>query len=157
MNGNEETANPIRPNSNDEEFEEGPGGLMCSVCGEAGTGEEGEEGRKAKGKKVDPRPSQEEVDEHMKSHIPYRSWCHHCVAGRGVNDSHIRGSEESDVPVIGMDYFYLHEGMKERAKRKEEEQKGEERRIYEMPVTCNDCSGQKIKDQTCRNATQERE
>ena len=40
----------------------------------------------------------------------------------------------SDVPVIGMDYFYLHEGMKERAKRKEEEQKGEERRIDEMPV-----------------------
>jgi hypothetical protein len=29
------------------------------------TEKEGEEGRKAKGKKVDPRPSQEEVDEHM--------------------------------------------------------------------------------------------
>jgi hypothetical protein len=73
MNGNVETVNPIRPNSNDEEFEEGPGGLMCGVCGEMGTGEEGEEGRKAKGKQVDPRPSQEEVGEHMKSHIPYRS------------------------------------------------------------------------------------
>ena len=23
---------------------------------------------------------------HMKTHIPYRSWCAHCVRGRGRND-----------------------------------------------------------------------
>ena len=47
-------------------------GLMCGVCGEETTVEEGEEGRKSTGKKVEPRPSQEEVDEHMRSHVPCR-------------------------------------------------------------------------------------
>ena len=33
-------------------------------------------------------PSQEEVDEHNVNHLPYRSWCRHCVRGRGKNQPH---------------------------------------------------------------------
>ena len=76
---------------------------------------------KEKGKKVgtskemvDPRPSTKEIEEHMREHIPYRNWCHHCVAGRGISDRHNRESEIGDIPVIGMDYFYLHENGEER-------------------------------------------
>jgi hypothetical protein len=50
-------------------------------------------------------PSKEDVDSHMVTHIPYRSWCDHCVRGRAVNDHHQKGkSEESSVPVISIDY-----------------------------------------------------
>ena len=28
-------------------------------------------------------PTQAEVDEHMLTHVPFRSWCPHCVKGRG--------------------------------------------------------------------------
>ena len=30
----------------------------------------------------DMRPSQEEVNAHNVSHLPYRSWCPHCVRGK---------------------------------------------------------------------------
>ena len=83
---------------------------------------------------MNPRPSAKEVEDHMREHIPYRNWCHHCVAGRGISDRHNRESEIGDIPVIGMDYFYLHENGEERKRRKEDEGKGIERRIEGMPV-----------------------
>ena len=36
------------------------------------------------------RPNKAEVDEHMLSHLPYRSWCAHCVKGT---------SEKTEVPL----------------------------------------------------------
>ena len=33
-------------------------------------------------KSTEPQPSRQEVEEHMKTHIPYRSWCPHCVRGK---------------------------------------------------------------------------
>ena len=27
-------------------------------------------------------PTQQEIDEHMVSHLPYRVWCAHCIRGR---------------------------------------------------------------------------
>ena len=30
-------------------------------------------------------PTQREIDEHMPLHLPYRAWCPHCVAGRGIS------------------------------------------------------------------------
>ena len=29
-------------------------------------------------------PTKEEREEHEKTHLPFRSWCRHCVRGRGV-------------------------------------------------------------------------
>ena len=82
---------------------------------------------------VDPRPSMKEVEEHLREHIPFRSWCHHCVAGIGVSDRHTRESEIGEIPVSGMDYFLFTRELR-RKKRKEEESNGVERRIEGMPV-----------------------
>ena len=79
-------------------------------------------------------PSKEDVDSHMVTHIPYRSWCDHCVRGRAVNDHHQRGkSEESSVPVISIDYAYFGETSEERKSRKDKERTGEEVKREEMP------------------------
>ena len=54
-------------------------------------------------------PSARERAEHEATHIPYRSWCVHCVRGRGRSTKHMkmkRDEEEPDVPRISMDYFF---------------------------------------------------
>ena len=67
-------------------------------------------------------PSKDEVEKHMVTHIPLRSWCDHCVRGRAVNDHHQKGkSEESSVPVICLDYAYFGETPEERTDRKSKE------------------------------------
>ena len=52
--------------------------------------------RKAKAKNVMMKPSQQEVDEHMLTHIPCRSWCEQCVAGKAKSNPHVKqkGKEE---------------------------------------------------------------
>ena len=42
--------------------------------------------RKSKNQRLSQR-----VQEYMKTHIPYRSWCAHCVTGRGRNDPYRSG------------------------------------------------------------------
>jgi hypothetical protein len=98
--------------------------------------EEDTMGLKAKGSKVDCIPSKEEVEEHLRSgHVPYRSWCKHCIYGRGEDKAHHRGiGEEGGIPVISMDYCYLYENMAERKERKKEESEGKFREIMEMPI-----------------------
>ena len=55
------------------------------------------------------QPTQTEIDEHRRaSHIPYRSWCKHCVEGRGLHDQR-KSSEERNklaksIPCVSMDY-----------------------------------------------------
>ena len=59
--------------------------------------EEQEEAGKRNVKNIhDPKlPSKEEVKEHYASgHMPYRSWCHHCVRGRGRERDHHRRSDQ---------------------------------------------------------------
>ena len=51
----------------------------------------------------DPKlPSQDDVENHRCSHIPFREWCRHCVMGRGRGDPHLR-TQGSTVPVVGLD------------------------------------------------------
>ena len=53
-------------------------------------------------------PTQAEVDEHNMTHLPYRSWCTHCVLGRGeAHPHHKSGDEERDVPELHMDYCFM--------------------------------------------------
>ena len=42
--------------------------------------EEAEEGRRPLFRKSENQPSSQEVQEHMKTHIPCHSWCAHCVS-----------------------------------------------------------------------------
>ena len=54
-------------------------------------------------------PSAEEVARHSATHLPYRSWCKHCVNGRGVAHPHVsqHNSKEGEVPTVGADYHYM--------------------------------------------------
>ena len=68
------------------------GGAGCEVnggegmkdCVDCDSDEEQESGKRATVKMNDPSmPSKAEREEHEKTHLPYRSWCRHCVLGRG--------------------------------------------------------------------------
>ena len=47
----------------------------------------------------DPKlPTEEERKEHEMTHLPYRSWCRHCVRGRGKDSAHkTRGGRGSSA------------------------------------------------------------
>ena len=72
-----------------------------------------EEGRPPVTRKRPKMPSKREREEHEATHVPFRSWCRHCVRGRGRNAPH-RSSAEVDeeeklrqVPRIAMDYHFM--------------------------------------------------
>ena len=72
-----------------------------------GNGEEAERVKHA----VDPgAPTAAQVEDHRKTHIPYRSWCKWCVLGRGRGIQHRSSAGASAVPIIGVDYFFLTKG-----------------------------------------------
>ena len=53
-----------------------------------------------------------EREEHEATPCPYRSWCRHCVRGRGRNSPHFKKkSQEEDqegkVARVSMDYFFM--------------------------------------------------
>ena len=73
---------------------------------------EPEEARKAKGTRAPTKPSQEEVNEHMLTHLPFRSWCPHCVRGKSKGKPHKRTEEEPrELPTIALDYTFMHESQ----------------------------------------------
>ena len=92
---------------------------MCQECNSTvspdnliamNEGEIAEEGIKTKGITAPYVPTKEEVEEHERSHIPFRAWCKHCVFGKGENTAH-RSTEatERGVPQLDWDYMYMKE------------------------------------------------
>ena len=66
---------------------------------EAEQAEAGGEERKVV-KVLDPRqPTDEERRTHNLTHLPYRSWCEHCVKGRGREADHKRLKSQPEVEV----------------------------------------------------------
>ena len=57
----------------------------------------------------DPKlPSKQEVDKHNITHLPYRSWCPHCIMGKGKAASHFRLPEREDgIPEVHVDYCFM--------------------------------------------------
>ena len=55
------------------------------------------------------QPSQSEVEDHeLGGHILFRSWCRHCIRGRGQALPHRTAPEcEHSTPVISWDYGFL--------------------------------------------------
>ena len=55
------------------------------------------------------RPSKEEVDAHNRTHLPYRSWCPHCVRGKARRRNHRRKRRKvkDGIPVISIDYTWM--------------------------------------------------
>ena len=41
--------------------------------------------------------------------MPYRSWCRHCVRGKGKSESHKRldAEKEHTIPTVSMDYCFM--------------------------------------------------
>ena len=77
----------------------------CGTDGDRRRRERRESGVRAPKRVQDPRVStQAEVDEHNLTHLPYRSWCTHCVRGRGKAHPHREsGDEERHVPELHVD------------------------------------------------------
>ena len=58
------------------------------------------------------RPSDEEVEMHNLTHLPFQPWCEHCVATRGKEDPHKQSitkatsSDDSSKPWLSFDFCY---------------------------------------------------
>ena len=52
-------------------------------------------------------PSQEEVEKHNLTHLPYRNWCPHCLKGRGKEAPHHRSvGGHGELPEVSLDYCF---------------------------------------------------
>ena len=50
-------------------------------------------------------PTRTEIYEHEVTHLPYRSWCRHCVHGRGVSSPHVKAEKKDNIGItISIDY-----------------------------------------------------
>ena len=64
--------------------------------------------RRVKRKKIPPTVSKDEYDNHMITHLPFRSWCDHCVRGKTREDDHpTRPSEPLEVAKLSLDYCFF--------------------------------------------------
>ena len=69
--------------------------------------EEGQCIRIGKGQPEPREPSPAEVNRHNLTHLPYRSWCPHCVAARRANAPHKQGSRPRAKPLFCSDYCFV--------------------------------------------------
>ena len=77
---------------------------------EAEENEDEETGTRTTRKLPDPmKPSQAEVLEHRKTHLPYRNWCRHCARGRGTEMPHLKSKDEHSLPEVHLDFGFLGE------------------------------------------------
>ena len=72
--------------------------------------EQSEESRAVRaGQKKSMTPTLAEREEHARTHIPYRSWCRHCVAARASNPAHggrkFTTAVEDDKDMKQVNYF----------------------------------------------------
>ena len=57
-------------------------------------------------------PTKQEKDEHERTHVPFRSWCEHCVRGQASEDKHstVKGvNAEEEIPRVILDYCFFTE------------------------------------------------
>ena len=78
---------------------------------QSGGEEEEESGARKPVKMQDPKePSEEERREHELTHLPFRSWCRHCVRGRGKEKSCTnQAKEDGNRPEVHLDFMFMGE------------------------------------------------
>jgi hypothetical protein len=106
--GNLATIDNVAEEATEENSEE----IMADEVEEEQGTEEDEEGQQPRVMRAPKAPTKAEREEHEATHLPFRSWCTHCLRGRGRNKPHKRQvvDEELDqqkVPKISMDYFFM--------------------------------------------------
>ena len=70
--------------------------------------QESDKGERKPKKINDPRqPTEEERRQHEMTHLPYRSWCRHCVKGRGKNAPHKKQDDEGELHEVHFDYAFM--------------------------------------------------
>ena len=56
-------------------------------------------------------PTPQEVAEHEIGHLPFRSWCSHCVRAKAQSAPHRAATaaqtEEHRLPTVSLDYFFM--------------------------------------------------
>ena len=70
-----------------------------------------EEAVKALVANVPKRPTQIEVDQHMTTHLPFRSWCPHCVRGKSKGRPHPRSTTRKEITAVVVDYMFMSESQ----------------------------------------------
>ena len=59
-------------------------------------------------RKQDPKePTKAEREEHEKTHLPFRSWCRHCVRGRGKEEACRRVGRDPEVLEVHMEFMFM--------------------------------------------------
>ena len=90
----------------DEEEKASEEDVECHPCGDGLDGYEAGN-RKTVNVNSPYKPSEAEVDDHYLTHLPYRSWCRHCIRGRGKETSHQQqAGVEGTVPEFHMDFCF---------------------------------------------------
>ena len=70
--------------------------------------------RKVNFKRAPKQPTEKEIMEHSATHVPYRSWCPHCVAAAAKASPHKTTSEDKDersVPFMHTDYWFMRDDV----------------------------------------------
>ena len=63
---------------------------------------------KIKAKPIPETVSKKDQELHQLTHLPFRSWCEHCVRGKARDDAHFaRADPNTGDPRWCMDYFFL--------------------------------------------------
>ena len=81
-------------------------------------------GARAKMVSVPHEPTEQELEEHLLTHWPFRSWCDHCVRGRGKSGQHREVKREASIPIVGIDYMWM----------TGEDDEGGDESLREMPI-----------------------
>ena len=88
-------ANPVRPGRSEGKIRIE---IEAEVC---------EESRVPKKMQNPMLPSKAEREMHELTHVPFRSWCEHCVRGRGEGVRHEAGKEMPEQTEVHMDFFLV--------------------------------------------------
>ena len=96
-------ANAVRPNAS----MNCRSGMVCGAEAVDGLGEDvSGECRWMRHAQNPKMPSDEEREAHALTHLPFRSWCPHCVGGRGQELPHHKSKEDPLLPEFHMDYCF---------------------------------------------------
>ena len=108
----------VRPKVKPDRVRDGDGKMVLGMDSEEEIHEpedlheeqEPEEAVEAVRRKVEPLPSEEEQRKHRLAHLPFRSWCPHCVAAAANDDPHrsrrLATQSPLEVPEVHWDYCF---------------------------------------------------